>query len=70
MMNNLQVDEKNNKNEKFEKSLKMCIIINFKTVRYKLTALGNIILSFLNYKLLRQQSKHELRHNISKHFSF
>ena len=38
--------------EKFEKYFKM-YIINFKTIRYKLTASGNIIHSILNYKLMR-----------------
>ena len=37
--NKLQVDEKNNKNWKFKKSLKMYDITNFKTIRYKMTAL-------------------------------
>ena len=36
------VDEKNKKTEKFEKSLKMYIIIIFKTIGFKLTASGNI----------------------------
>ena len=35
------------KNEKFEKNFNM-FIINFKTIRYKLTASGNIIHSMLN----------------------
>ena len=37
--NKLQVDERT-KTEKVEKSLKMYNIINFMTIRYKLTALG------------------------------
>ena len=35
------------KTEKFEKNFNM-IIINFKTIRYKLTALGNFVHSMLN----------------------
>ena len=31
-------------------------IINFQTIRYKLTALGNIIHSIINYKLMRPVS--------------
>ena len=42
---------KTEKNEKSFKILKLCNIINFKTIRYKLTAPGNIILSIVNYKL-------------------
>ena len=38
--------------EKFEKYFKR-YIINFKTIRYKLTASGNIIHSILNYKIMR-----------------
>ena len=41
------------KTEKFGKSLQMCNIINFKTIRYKMTATGNIIHSMLNYKFMR-----------------
>ena len=41
------------KNEKSWKLLKMYIIINFKTIRCKVTALGNIIHLILNYKLMR-----------------
>ena len=52
----LQCDEKNNKNKKNLKSLKINNIINFKTIRYKLTALGNIIHSILNYRLMRPVS--------------
>ena len=51
--NKLQVDEKNNKNEKFEKSLKMYNIINFQTIRYRLTALCKIIHLIVNYKFTR-----------------
>ena len=50
------VDENNNKNWKVEKFLKMYIIITFKTFHYKLTALGNIVHSILNYKLMRPVS--------------
>ena len=49
--NKLQVDEKNNKNWKVRKKLKM-YIISSKTIRYKLSALGNIIHSIFNYKLM------------------
>ena len=45
--NRLQFDEKNNKTEKFEKNFNL-FIINFKTIQYRLTALGNIIHSILN----------------------
>ena len=50
--NKLQFDEKNNKTEKFEKNFNM-IIINFKTIRYILIALGNIIHSMLIRKFMR-----------------
>ena len=43
------------KTEKFEKYFKM-FIINFKTIRYKLTALGKIIHSILNDKPMRPLS--------------
>ena len=39
--------------EKFEKILDLYDIINLVTFRHKLTASGNIILSALNYKLMR-----------------
>ena len=45
--------------EKFEKNLKT-YIINFKTIRYKLTALGNIIPLVPNYKLMRAVSNFRL----------
>ena len=38
----IEVDEKNKKTEKFEKTLKMYNIIIFKTIGFKLTASGNI----------------------------
>ena len=41
------------KTEKFEKYLKMYDIIDFQTIRYKLTAAGSVIYSILNYKLMR-----------------
>ena len=47
--NKLQFDEKINKTEQLENYSKM-FIINFKTIRYKLTASGNINHSKLNYK--------------------
>ena len=47
--------KKPTKTEKFEKYLKM-YIINFKTIRYELTASGNISHSILNYKLMRNVS--------------
>ena len=40
------------KSENFGKSLKVINIINFKTIRYKVTASGNIIHSNLNYVLM------------------
>ena len=45
--NKLQVDEKN-KSEKYKKSLKTNNVINFKNIRYKLTALTIIIYLILN----------------------
>ena len=55
--NELQGDEKNkNENEKSLLSLKMYNIINFKTIRYKLTASRNNIHSIINYKLMRTVS--------------
>ena len=49
--NKLQVDEKNNKKlKKLKKKLKK-FIINFETIRYKLSALVNIIQSIFNYIL-------------------
>ena len=47
--NKLQFDEKRTKTEKFEKYLKL-YIINFKTIRYELTAPGNIIHLILTYE--------------------
>ena len=53
--NNLQVDEKNKqKTEMYGKYLKMNKIIKLKTIRYKLTATGNIIIhSILNFEPMR-----------------
>ena len=51
--NKLHVDEKNNKIRKIIKTLTMYNIINFNTIRYKLTAPGNIIHLIPNYKLIR-----------------
>ena len=51
----LQVDEKNKKTEKFEKSLKMYNIINFETIRYKWLP-RNLNPWILNYMLLRPVS--------------
>ena len=45
--------------EKFEKNLKT-YIINLKSIRYKLTALGNIIPLVPNYKLMRAVSNFRL----------
>ena len=42
------------KTEKLEKKMKM--YINFKTIRYKLSASGNIVHSIFNYKLMRSVS--------------
>ena len=50
--NKLQVDKKNNKKWKIEKSLKMYRIVNFKTICSELTASGNIIHSILILKLM------------------
>ena len=53
--NSLKIDENNNKAEKNEKSLKLFkvyIIINFETIRNKLTPSGNITHAFLEYKLM------------------
>ena len=44
---------KTEKNDKSFKILNIYNIINFKTIRYKLTASGNIIYSFFNYKMMR-----------------
>ena len=44
---------KTEKNEKSWKILKIYNIINFKTIRYELTASGNLIDSILKYKLMR-----------------
>ena len=52
--------KKTTKTEKFENHLKM-YIINFKTIRYELTPLGNIIHSILNYKFMRLVSNLGLR---------
>ena len=41
------------KNDNSFKILSICNIINFNTIRYKLTASGNIIYSIFNYKLMR-----------------
>ena len=43
--------------KKIEKSSKIYNITNFKTIRYKLTASGNINYSIFNYKLLRPVNK-------------
>ena len=43
--------KKTTKTETSEKKLKICII-NFKTILYKLSALGNIIHLNFNYKLM------------------
>ena len=50
--NKLQFDKKNNKNWKFGKIFQS-VDQNFKIIRYKLTALGNINHSILNYKAMR-----------------
>ena len=54
--------EKTTKTVKFEKYLKM-YIVNFKTIPYKLTALGNIIHSIINHKLMRPVSSLRLPKN-------
>ena len=59
--NKLQVNEKNNKNWHFEKFLKFCEIITFKTICFKLTASGNIFQSILNYKFIRLFSNLRLK---------
>ena len=50
--NKLQIDEKNNKNWNVWKNLKKYSIMNFETIRYKPTALGNIIQSMVNYEFM------------------
>ena len=50
-----KLTKRTTKTEKFEKKLKM-YIINFKTIRYKLSASGNIIHSVFNYKFMRPVS--------------
>ena len=55
-MNWMDVDEKKNIEKKIEKSLKRYDIINFMTIRYRLTDLGNVLQPILNYKLLRAVS--------------
>ena len=57
--NLLQNGENNNrkiKNEKILEILKVRIIINFKTVHYKLTASDNTIQPILKYNLMRPVS--------------
>ena len=44
---------KTEKNDKSFKTLSVYNIINFKTIRYKLTASSNITYSIFNYKLMR-----------------
>ena len=51
-----KLTKKKTKTEKFKKSLKIYNIINFETIRYKMTASGNINPRILNYKLLRPVS--------------
>ena len=56
MMKKIQLTKRTTKPEKNEKSgkvLKMYNIINFKSIRYELTASGNIIYSIRNYKLMK-----------------
>ena len=50
-----KLTKRTTKTEKVEKSLKIlkCIISNFNTALYKMTASGNIIHSIINYKLMR-----------------
>ena len=51
-----EVNKRTTKAEKIEKSSKMYYFINFKTIKYKLSASGNIIWSITNYKHLRPVS--------------
>ena len=50
-----RLTKENNKTEKIDKKLKKYIIY-FKTIRYKPSALGNIIHSIFKYKLMRPVS--------------
>ena len=52
----LQVDETTKQNMKSLKKKLEMYIINFKTIRYKLRASGNIIHSTFNYKPMRPVS--------------
>ena len=55
--NKLQIDgKKQQKQQKFKKSLKKYNIINFETICYKKIASSNINPWILNYKLLRPVS--------------
>ena len=72
----MRINFKSTKKTKKQKNIKVLKIlkkkynvINFKTIRYKLTALGKIIHSILNYNLLRQVSKH-LKNELKKLFYF
>ena len=56
MRKSYKLPKKTTKIEKFKKSLKMYIIINFETIRYKMTASASINPWILIYKLLRSVS--------------
>ena len=52
---NFNLSKRTTKTETFGKKMKMNIL-NFKTIRYKLRALGNTFHSIFNYKLMRRVS--------------
>ena len=47
-----KLTKRTTKTENFEKFLKMCILLNFMTIRYKMIASNQIIHSILHYKLM------------------
>ena len=51
-----KLTKKTTKTEKFKKSLEMFNMIKFETIRYKMTASGNVNPWILIYKLLRHVS--------------
>ena len=62
MKKSYKLTKRTTKTEKFEKKFKIQII-NFKTIRNKLSALGNIIHLIFNYKLMRPVSNFRLPKN-------
>ena len=61
-----KMTKRTTKTAKFEKSLKMYNIINFKTIRYKLTALGKIIHLIGIYNFMRPVSTLRLLKELKK----